>query len=101
MFCMYNFAMHFDWDENKAKANYKKHKISFPEAVTAFFDEHAIIIGDPDHTIDEDRFILLGMSRDLRILIVSHCYRDQDNVIRLISARKATKSEQKQYDERL
>ncbi len=93
--------MHFDWDENKADVNYKKHKISFPEAITAFFDENAVIIGDPDHSIDEDRFILLGMSRELRILIVSHCYRDQDDVIRLISARKATKSEQRQYDERL
>ena len=98
---MYNTRMHFDWDKNKAAANLKKHNVSFPEAVTAFYDENAIVIADPDHSIDEERFILLGMSRDLKVLIVSHCYRENDEVIRLISARKANKLEQKQYGERL
>jgi len=89
----------FDWDEKKAKSNIKKHGISFSEAQSVFDDDTARLIPDPDHSEEEERFILLGMSCALNILVVVHCYRDQDSVIRLISARKATKSEAKQYKE--
>jgi len=87
----------FIWDEKKAEANYKKHKISFKEAETAFSDPNARLIFDPDHSDDEDRFVLLGLSSVLRILIVCHCYREDDRTIRIISARKADRNEQKQY----
>ena len=89
----------FDWDEKKAKSNIKKHGISFSEAQSVFDDDVARLIPDPDHSEEEERFILLGISCTLNILVVVHCYRDQDSVIRLISARKATKSEAKQYKE--
>ncbi len=81
----------------KAQTNIKKHGISFEEAESAFYDQNAIVIYDPDHSQQEDRFILLGMSDYSRILIVCHCYRENDTIIRIISARKANKSEQKQY----
>lgn len=87
----------FEWDENKNKANIKKHKISFEEAKTVFYDEHARLISDPDHSQSEDRFIILGISSVLRLLVVCHCYREQEKVIRIISARKATKNETKSY----
>lgn len=87
----------FEWDENKNKANIKKHKISFEEAKTVFYDEHARLIADPDHSQSEDRFIILGISSVLRLLVVCHCYRQQEKVIRIISARKATKNETKSY----
>jgi len=90
----------FSWDARKNASNRKKHGISFEEAQTVFEDENALLIDDPDHSIDEDRFILLGLSARPRILVVCHCYREQDDVIRIISARKATRSEQIQYLER-
>ena len=87
----------FEWDENKSLANQKKHGISFEEAKTVFYDESARMIHDPDHSEDEDRFILLGLSSQLRILVVVHAYRQSDQVIRIISARKATKNEASKY----
>jgi len=90
----------FDWDNAKNLTNKKKHGISFEEAQTVFVDEHALLIHDPDHSSDEDRFILLGLSARLRLLVVCHSYRKSDEVIRIVSARKATREEQKQYGER-
>ena len=87
----------FEWDSRKASANVKKHGISFEEARTVFFDENAKLIDDPDHSLDEDRFVLLGLSSKLKVVLVCHCYREQGNVIRIISARKATSYESKQY----
>ena len=83
----------FDWDDRKESVNIKKHGISFEEARTAFFDEHALQFFDPDHSDDEDRFILLGLSIKLRALVVCHCSRENESVIRIISARKADKEE--------
>ncbi len=97
---MYNIHMsdiRFEWDERKSRENKRKHKVSFEEAQTVFLDENAIRYFDPDHSGHEDRFILLGMSFMLRILIVCHCYREDDLVIRIISARKADKHEQSDY----
>jgi uncharacterized protein len=90
-------AISFVWDEKKARENLKKHKISFEEGQTVFSDPNARMIFDPEHSGDEERFILLGISSGLRLLVVCHCYREDDMVIRIISARKANKSEQKQY----
>lgn len=87
----------FDWDEGKNKDNFRKHGVYFHEAQTAFFDERAIRYIDPDDSGEEDRFILLGMSIKLRVLVVCHCLRDTDEVIRIISARKANKREAKDY----
>ena len=87
----------FDWDASKASSNKKKHGVSFEEAKTAFFDENALVIHDPGHSDDEDRFVLLGLSATSGLLVVCHCYRKQDSVIRIISARKATKKESSQY----
>ena len=87
----------FDWDETKNAANIKKHGVSFDEAQTVFLDENAIRYFDPDHSQDEDRFIMLGMSFKLRILVVCHCYRSSDSIIRIISARKANKKEAQDY----
>ena len=92
---------HFEWDENKNRINQNKHKVSFEEAQTVFFDEEALLISDPDHSEDEDRFILLRISFEANTLVVVHCYRENDSVIRIISARKATKSEREQYDARI
>jgi uncharacterized DUF497 family protein len=91
--------INFYWDENKAKSNLIKHKISFEEAKTVFDDDNARLIYDPDHSEDEDRFILLGQSCRFKVLTVVHCYRDDENNIRIISARKSTKNEEKQYKE--
>jgi uncharacterized DUF497 family protein len=88
------------WDPRKAAANERKHGVSFEEAETAFYDEHARLIDDPDHSADEDRFILLGMSWRLRVLVVVHAYREADDAIRISSARKATRHERELYDER-
>lgn len=99
-FDIYNVHMssiHFEWDEAKAATNVSKHGVSFEEARTVFYDEHARLISDPDHSDSEDRFILLGMSSALKILVVCHCYRSNDNIIRIISARKATTKEIKVY----
>jgi uncharacterized DUF497 family protein len=90
--------LHFDWDPKKAAANQKKHGVSFDEARTVFFDERAKLIDDPDHSESEDRFVLLGLSGTLRVILVCHCYRGEGNVIRIISARKASPYETRQYD---
>ena len=92
--------LQFEWDENKSAANKKKHGISFEEAQSVFSDGKALILDDPDHSHEEDRFILLGLSSSIRILVVCHCYRKNAETVRIISARKATRSEQKQYWER-
>jgi hypothetical protein len=86
-----------EWDPRKAAANRKKHGVSFEEAATVFSDENARLIADPDHSASEDRFILLGLSWSLRILVVCHCYREAADVIRIISARKADRSERDHY----
>lgn len=87
----------FDWNDCKNEINKKKHGISFEEAKTAFFDERAVVFDDPEHSEKEDRFLLLGMSENANLCIVCHCYRESDTVIRLISARKATKKESERY----
>jgi uncharacterized protein len=87
----------FEWDANKAVANQRKHGVTFDEARTVFFDENAKLINDPDHSDDEDRFVMLGLSSNFRFVLVCHCYREQGNVIRIISARKASTQESKQY----
>ena len=87
----------FVWDARKDKANVKKHGVGFEEARTVFYDPRAIQYYDPDHSEDEDRFILLGLSARLNVLIVCHCYREKDSVIRIISARRADKDERESY----
>jgi uncharacterized DUF497 family protein len=87
----------FTWNETKTQANLLKHKISFSEAVSVFSDDNARLIYDPDHSLEEERFLLLGLSYKLKVLIVVHCMRDENNEMRIISARKASKKEQKQY----
>jgi uncharacterized DUF497 family protein len=87
----------FAWDPRKARSNLVKHSVSFEEAQTVFLDENARLIDDPDHSEDEDRFLLLGYSFRARCLIVSHCYRQSDAEIRLISARHATAQEEDVY----
>ena len=87
----------FEWDDAKNIINLKKHGVSFEEAQTVFFDDNAIEFDDPDHSLDEERYLLLGFSQSLKILVVCHCYRDSESLIRIISARKATKKEQKAY----
>lgn len=89
--------LRFEWDAAKAKANLKKHGVGFEEAQSTLYDEWAILYEDPDHSAVEDRFLLLGVSLRLRMLIVSHCYRQSDSVIRLISARKAHSEEAREY----
>ncbi|HET6281136.1 MAG TPA: BrnT family toxin [Polyangia bacterium] len=92
--------LRFDWDTQKATANLRKHGVSFVEATTVFYDEDALLRPDEDHSDEEDRFLLLGLSDGLRTLVVCHCYRQEDEVIRLISARKANSLERRQYEER-
>ena len=87
----------FEWDENKNSINKSKHNISFEEAKTVFYDEQALVIHDRDHSELEERFIILGQSNTTKLLVVCHCYRESDTVIRIISARKATKTETNQY----
>jgi len=87
----------FDWDENKNAANILKHGVSFYEAMTVFDDDNALYKPDAANSDDEDRFIILGLSSNPRLLIVCHCYRESEKVIRIISARKATSSERDQY----
>lgn len=87
----------FSWDERKNEANTKKHGVSFDEAKTVFYDENAIRYFDPDHSDDEDRFLMVGSSYKLRILIVCHCFMEDTSVIRIITARKATKGEAESY----
>ena len=88
---------YFDWDENKNRINLEKHGITFEEASTVFFDDRAILFDDPEHSMDEDRFLLLGMSETAKVCIVCHCYRESDTVIRIISARQATRKEEERY----
>lgn len=90
-------GIRFEWDEAKSRQNVRKHGVSFEEAQTVFLDDHAIRFYDPDHSRDEDRFIMLGMSAKLRTVVVCHCYREEDAVIRIISARKANKQEAEHY----
>lgn len=89
--------LHFSWDESKNRSNKKKYGVDFEEAQTVFFDESAMEFFDADHSQDEDRFLLLGQSFSLRILMVCHCHREKAGVIRIISARKATASERRKY----
>ena len=94
--------MKFEWDENKNNLNQQKHKISFEEACYVFSDQFALSMFDPDNSEDEDRFVLLGQSRKDYILVVIHTYRNRDNekIVRIISARKATKKEKLTYMKR-
>ena len=97
---MYNTntpELKFDWSPVKAQANFRKHGVSFEDAKSVFSDENARLIHDPDRSKEEDRFVLLGLSNNLRVLVVAHCYRSNDQVIRIISARKATREEQRHY----
>ena len=89
----------FEWDPRKNTINQQKHRVSFEEAETAFHDERGLFMADPEHSSDEDRFVLLGLSANLRTLVVCHCYRGGD-VIRIISARKAKKTERAEYNRR-
>lgn len=89
----------FEWDENKNRINLAKHGITFEEAKTVFYDDNAIVFDDPDHSMEEDRFLILGFSRRENLCIVSHCYRGKNDAIRIISARKATRNETKIYHE--
>jgi uncharacterized DUF497 family protein len=89
--------LYFEWDSTKNASNEKKHGLSFDEAKTVFSDDFARLIADPDHSKEEERFILLGSSIESNLLIVCHCIRDEDTV-RIISARKADKRERKIYE---
>jgi uncharacterized DUF497 family protein len=89
--------MRIIWDEKKNQENIRKHNISFEEAETVFYDPNGKLIDDPDHSNDEERFIILGLSKMLHLLVVCHCYRENDETIRIITARKATKKETKYY----
>lgn len=87
----------FEWDQEKSETNKKKHKISFIEAKSVFYDTESLVIDDPEHSEDEERFIILGISGKANLLVVCHCYRESETVIRIISARKASTTETKQY----
>ena len=90
-------SIRFEWDENKNRVNKDKHGVTFDEAKTVFFDTEALVIDDPAHSEDEEHFIILGLSKIANLLVVCHCYRETETVIRIISARKATKTENKYY----
>ncbi|MDD4539839.1 MAG: BrnT family toxin [Lentisphaeria bacterium] len=92
--------MTFEWDLHKAASNAQKHGVIFEEAATVFEDEEALVIYDTEHSQAEDRFVILGMSSSLRLLVVCHCYRSAEEVIRIVSARKATTKESHQYLQR-
>lgn len=96
---MYNWGVDFEWDPEKARVNFKKHRVSFEEAMTAFYDPLAKVGHDPDHALGEDRYILIGHSQRSGLLFVVHVYQDVKEKIRLISARKATKKEKKDFEE--
>lgn len=89
--------LRFAWDAAKAAVNWRKHGVSFEEAATVFEDPRGLLIADPDHSEDEDRYVLLGMSSRPRVVVVVHCYRENDAVIRIISARRADRDESRQY----
>ena len=91
--------MNYEWNLIKERLNVAKHGVDFEEAKSVFADEFALVLFDEDHSNDEERFLILGMSQKERILLVVHCYRENDT-IRIISSRKATKNEAKQYKER-
>jgi len=90
----------FEWDEHKSKINERKHRVSFEDARTVFYDDHALLISDPDHSEEDARFLLLGLSSAVRLLVVCHCYREGEDVIRIISARKAKRAERREYERR-
>ena len=90
----------FEWDSSKAASNAKKHGVSFEQARTVFYDEHALLIPDPDHSTTEDRFIIMGLSSALRVLVIVHCFRKSGSSIRVISARRAGTKEQQPYWEK-
>jgi uncharacterized protein len=92
--------LRFAWDPRKNASNRRKHGVAFEEAQTAFYDERAVVIDDPDHSEDEARFVLLGLSSTLRLLVVCHCVRESQGEIRIISARKADRGERADYEER-
>ena len=92
--------LRFEWDEAKNAANQRKHGVSFEEAQSVFYDERALLIEDPDEASGEHRFVLLGLSDALRTLLVCHCYRERESVIRIISARKADRAERADYERR-
>ena len=94
-------SLQFEWEPRKAATNLRKHRVSFAEAKTVFLDEEALLLPDDDHSSDEDRFMILGISARLRILVVCHCYRQAEDLIRIISARKANRAERSQYLERM
>ena len=89
--------LRYEWDESKNRTNRRKHRVGFEEARTAFLDENARLVEDPEHSNDEDRFILVGLSIRLRLLVVCHCYRESERVVRILSARKADPSERRDY----
>jgi uncharacterized protein len=89
--------LRFEWDPAKARINLRRHGVVFSEAASVFLDERALLIDDPDHSEAEDRFVLLGLSSSLRLLIVCHCYRAEGGLIRIISARKADRQEHRDY----
>jgi uncharacterized DUF497 family protein len=93
-------ALRFEWDPEKARANERKHGVSFAEAESVFMDDFAVLLDDADHSNGEDRFLILGISSNMRVLVVSHCYRKAADVIRIISARKATRKETDDYSRR-
>lgn len=90
-------ALRFTWDPKKAKSNLKKHGVAFEEAQTVFYDEHAVEFYDDEHSEWEDRFLLLGLSSGMRLLLVCHCFREAEGLIRIVSARKATATESAHY----
>ena len=90
-------CLYLEWEERQNESNKKKHRISFEEARSVFYDDAALVIDDPEHSEEEDRFIILGMSTQANLLVVCHCYRASDTVIRIISARKATRTESRFY----
>ena len=92
-----DFGNIFDWDEDKNQANIQKHEISFQEASSSFNDDFAVVLPDETHSKGEERFLLIGFSDKERMLFVSHCYRDSDEIVRIISARKATRAEHRKY----
>lgn len=93
--------LRFEWDKAKDTANRRKHGVSFDEAASVFYDENALLLADPDHSEEEDRFVILGLSIRLRTIVVTHCYRAAEEVIRIISARRADRQEREQYNRRL
>ena len=92
-------SLRFEFDERKSRVNERKHGVGFEEAESAFYDPNARVMHDAEHSSEEDRFVLLGLSAQCRMLVVCHCYREDEEVIRIISARKASRQEEAQYEE--